>query len=91
MDIDFSRLTMRWSGDVGIITGRYVSNDDDTEIELWAELFSLLDERIQNMSEQDYQEYKKSKRIFYLDTFACNKCYGCIYCFRFTFILRIFV
>jgi len=27
---------MRWSGDVGIITGRYVSHDDNTEIELWA-------------------------------------------------------
>ena len=27
---------MRWSGDVGIITGRYVSHDDSTEIELWS-------------------------------------------------------
>ena len=27
---------MRWSGDVGIITGRYVSQDDSTVIQLWA-------------------------------------------------------
>ena len=27
---------MRWSGDVAIITGRYVSSDDETVMELWA-------------------------------------------------------
>ena len=36
LDIDLLSLNMRWSGDVGIITGRYVSHDDSTEIELWS-------------------------------------------------------
>ena len=27
---------MRWSGDVAIITGRYVSRDDSTVMELWS-------------------------------------------------------
>ena len=42
----------------------YVKRKKPTKDELWAELFSLLDERIQNMPEEEYQEWKKSKRIF---------------------------
>jgi hypothetical protein len=42
----------------------YIKSKKKTKYELYAELFSILDKRIQNMSEEEYQEYKR-KRINY--------------------------
>jgi len=38
----------------------YIKPKKKTKYELYAELFSLLDKRIQNMSEEEYQKYKKN-------------------------------
>ena len=43
----------------------YIKPKKKTKYELYAELFSLLDKRIQTMSDKDYQEYKR-KRILTL-------------------------
>ena len=40
----------------------YIKPKKKTKVELYTELFSILDKRIQNMSEEEYQEYKR-KRI----------------------------
>jgi hypothetical protein len=37
----------------------YIKPKKKTKVELYTELFSILDKRIQNMSEEEYQEYKK--------------------------------
>tara|TARA_R110002012_G_scaffold9195_1_gene42222 strand:+ start:612 stop:776 length:165 start_codon:yes stop_codon:yes gene_type:complete len=34
-----------------------------TKDELYAELFSILDKQIQNMSYKEYQEYKRNRNI----------------------------
>ena len=40
----------------------YIKSKKKTKDELYTELFSLLDKRIQNMTDKEYQEYKR-KRI----------------------------
>ena len=37
----------------------YIKPKKKTKVELYTELFSILDKRIQNMSEEEYQKYKK--------------------------------
>ena len=37
----------------------YIKPKKKTKYELYTELFSLLDKRIQNMTDKEYQEYKK--------------------------------
>jgi len=39
----------------------YIKPKKKTKMELYTELFSMLDERIQNMSEKDYQEHKRTR------------------------------
>ena len=39
----------------------YIKPKKKTKVELYTELFSILDKRIQNMSEEEYQEYKRKK------------------------------
>ena len=46
---------------VPIIDNVYIIPKKKTKDELYTELFSILDKRIQNMSEEEYQEYKRKK------------------------------
>lgn len=47
---------------VTIIDNVYIKPKKKTKVELYTELFSLLDKQIQNMSDKEYQEHKR-KRI----------------------------
>ena len=38
-----------------------LKEDKPTKIELYAQLFALLDKQIQNMSEEEYQAYKRKR------------------------------
>jgi len=39
----------------------YIKPKKKTTDELYSELFSLLDKRIQNMTDKEYQEYKRKR------------------------------
>ena len=38
-----------------------LKEDKPTKIELYAQLFSILQRRIDNMTEEEYQEYKRKR------------------------------
>ena len=48
---------------VSIIDNVYIKPKKKTKDELYTELFSILDKRIQNMTDKEYQVYKR-KRAF---------------------------
>tara|TARA_R110000822_G_scaffold230635_1_gene362737 strand:- start:315 stop:482 length:168 start_codon:yes stop_codon:yes gene_type:complete len=41
----------------------YIKPKKKTKYELYTELFTLLDKKIQNMTDKEYQEYKKNITI----------------------------
>ena len=41
----------------------YIKPKKRTKMELYTELFSILDKQIQNMSEEEYQEYKRKRNL----------------------------